>query len=79
MKGKLTTRYSINAAFVMEPSTTVPATIPSSVRSASIDILLPLTKTCFFSAFFPFFDHPELLLVVQLSFNTSSMKPSFSG
>jgi hypothetical protein len=52
-KNKLTTlnsRYSRNPIFVIDPSTTVPATIPSKVRSASVEVCLPLTKTCFFSA-----------------------------
>lgn len=72
-------RYSKNLTFVMEPSMTVPATIPSSVMRASVDVLWPHTKTYFFSALLPFLDLPKRRAGIWLSFDVSSRKPSSSG
>jgi hypothetical protein len=64
---KITTlnlRYSRKTVFVMDPSTTVPATIPSNVSNASVDVHRPRTNACFFSARLPFLDLPQCLLGV---------------
>jgi len=39
-----------NPTFVIEPSTTVLAMIPSKDSSATVDVLQPLTKGCCISA-----------------------------
>jgi hypothetical protein len=65
--------------FVIDPPTTVPATIPSKVSSASVDVRRPRTKGRFFSAHLPFFNLPEHQDGVLSSFDTSSRNPSCSG
>lgn len=75
----LNSRYSRNPVFIIDSSTTVPAIIPSKVRSASVGVCLPLTRACFLSAHLPFLDCPKCLLGVLSSFDVSSRNPSSSG
>ena|SRR5258708_23701006 len=78
----LTTLNSIqlrNILHVIEPSTTVLATIPSIESNASVETHRPCTKTCFFYAHCPFFDRPYALLGVLLSFEVLSRNPIWQG
>jgi hypothetical protein len=68
----LNSSHSKNKSFVIDPSMAVLAMTPSNVRRASVEVCLPHTNTCFFTARCPFFDLPYLLPVVLSSFDTSS-------
>jgi len=75
----INSRYSKNSAFVIDPSTTVPAKMPSKVSRASVDVRRPQTNGCFFSACLPLTDLPYRLPIVRSSFDVSSRNPSSSG
>jgi len=63
----------------IEPSTTVPATIPLTVNIPSAESHRPRTKTCFICARLPLLALPLLRAGVFSFFEVSSKNPSCSG
>jgi hypothetical protein len=75
----LNSNHCKNISFVIEPSTTLHATIPSRVSKASVDVRLPRLNASFFAALQPLFDLPKPLASVLSSLDVSSRKPRYSG
>ena len=75
----LNSSHSKNNSFVIDPSTTIPATNLSRVSRASVKVRLPCTKGWFFSALLPFFDLPYRRAHVCSSLETSSTNPISFG
>src|ERR1700685_2573464 len=74
----LSARYSMYIAFVIKPSTTVLATIPARVKSASADTTSSHENLLFLGSP-PFFDLPYHHPGVLSSFETLSRNPSCLG
>ena len=72
-------RYSTNNARVIDPSTTMLATIPSIDNKPSAEKHRPRMKTPFMTAHVPLWECPRVLNAVRSSFETSSRNPSCSG
>ena len=73
----MNSRYCRKVSFVIEPSTTVPSTIPSRFINASRDTHLPCLNGSFFCALFPFLACPNRRLGVLSSFDVSSKMASW--
>jgi len=74
--------YLQNSRYIslfINPSTTVNATIPSTVRSVVAKRCVPWTRYCFIVVQCPFLMHPFAQAAVLLFFDVSSRKPISSG
>jgi len=75
----MNSRYSTNKTCVIDPSTTVLATIPSKDNKPSAEKRRPRMKMPFMTAQVPLRDRPRVLNAVRSSFETSSRNPNCLG